>query len=654
MTHWSQHLIQMHRALTDKVRLLLLVLLITVTCVSCKRNDDYLIKDYLSDLSEVTGLEREGEDDFLPLVDWGVIDREDLEISGEALNYGFMTSTLCRFLKEDISVSYLLDKGIYVKDIKAQDRVRKKDAEQILERFVKVLNEAVFERKREYDTKEYTDVYTYLKEGEDYVIKEDLEKGDLVYLRNENGFKKVVSGEGNAYRLKDADFEEVFEYLRLSDSQEIDFSNSTVIPYGQDATSSYAGSGIKLLGFGTGRKVFNNDGYRISYSISGSGIEFRVSKEKNPGLDIYYDVSLKNIKPVYNFVYENHKLEEAFFKVDYSSTQKFGVQNSKFDKKYSYFRDLKDKSFKESLKAIFSNDEDTLEDHIRLCEIKTPIKEIPTVFLNMEVALNLYASGKAELVIYDTKSLGFEIKNKRFRLINDSSNQDCDFIIGATSKAALGLNFNIEGAGRRIADIEADAGVKATVSTTLHLYDSEGNLNSEESEVPYAILDYLTSGNSDVKACGDVSFRWLLDIKLNTSRTFLYKLGFTHTFQIMDDRNQIFGNKTHIENWQFVDRCTRRSRKNTSTQNSAKPDVNKIILDRYSIVLAKNSSYLIEVKALPQGYSEKDLVLESSDGNVAGCESLVIKALNSGNSKVRVSTSDGKYETYINVLVSYE
>ncbi|MBO4354487.1 MAG: DNA gyrase subunit A, partial [Clostridia bacterium] len=62
--------------------------------------------------------------------------------------------------------------------------------------------------------------------------------------------------------------------------------------------------------------------------------------------------------------------------------------------------------------------------------------------------------------------------------------------------------------------------------------------------------------NPDVKVCGDVSLYWMMDLMFNTMKAQLYKLGFSRTFSILNEENQIFGNMHHIENGHFVPACT--------------------------------------------------------------------------------------------------
>ncbi len=78
----------------------------------------------------------------------------------------------------------------------------------------------------------------------------------------------------------------------------------------------------------------------------------------------------------------------------------------------------------------------------------------------------------------------------------------------------------------------------------------------------------------------------------------------------------------------------------------------RIVLDSYAEVLKENETYSIAVKALPEGYKLSDLIYSSEDAGIATVSAGQIKAIKPGSVKICVSTSDGKYKAYVNILVS--
>lgn len=367
---------------------------------------------------------------------------------------------------------------------------------------------------------------------------------------------------------------------------------------------------------------------------------------------MFFDIEISNIKPTYKWEYKDGKVNGAYFKIDYKTVEEIGVSIGRYN---NYYVDLKDKdasSFMNLAKSIIKPKSDEIEATIKICEIKTPIPQMPLLFFNIEVLAKVYTSGKIEVVLSNDHTNGFELKNGLFRIISDVD-RDINLKIGGSAKASLGVNFNLEAVKFRLMDVEVDAGIRAAVSTTIHLYDSEDNKTKETSDLVYSSIDELSKENNDVKVCGDVSLNWLLDIRLNTSKTLLYKFGLWKKYEILDEANQVLGNKTHIENFVFVSKCTRKDRLKKSNNTSEEISVDKIILEKYSKVIHLNEEYTIGIKALPSGYKASDLIYKSEDVNVAIVDSNgIIKPISKGASEIKISTSDGEYSASINILVS--
>ena len=78
----------------------------------------------------------------------------------------------------------------------------------------------------------------------------------------------------------------------------------------------------------------------------------------------------------------------------------------------------------------------------------------------------------------------------------------------------------------------------------------------------------------------------------------------------------------------------------------------RIVLDSYAEVLKINDSYQIIIKSLPDGYKIKDIIYSSSNSNAAAVINGNVLALSAGNAQIEVKTSDNKYKSYVNILVS--
>ncbi len=616
---------------------------ICFTCTSCKAINPYLTSDYLNVLAIKSGIDIDGQDSLNSLITYGVVSKDDIK---EYLDYAFLKESICNLVEDE---DFFSNKRLIKRRLKDDSLISEDEASLVIDEAVKLINNKEF--KSEYSIKEKEEVNylngyaynnNYLNTDGDYKI------GDYLFLEDDGLYKKVVGIKDGEYHLDDVSFEEIIEELHLQDSFELDMDEAIDIPGGEIEDSAYINNDRDLLA-SRKTKSFKSKGYNISYNFSKSSINARISKNTN-GVNMFFDIAVSGIKPSYKWDYKDGKLNDAYFKVSYKTVEEIGVSIGRYKNVYLDLKNKDANSFLSAVKSITSKYDDEVEASIKICEIKTPISGIPTLYFNIDVLAKIYTSGKVEIVLANNKVSGFEIKDGNFRLINDND-RDIDFKIGSTSKAVLGLNFNIQAIGKYLMDVELDAGVKASVSTTLHLYDSEGNHNVVSSDLDYSAVDELSKENNDVKTCGDISLNWLLEFRINTSKTLLYKLGFWYKKEILNEKNQILGNKTHIENFVLVDKCTRKDKLKKSKETTVISS-DKILLNKYSVVVINGNSYTIEIKALPSGYSTNDLVYESKDSSVASVSGGVVKANKLGACEIVVSTSDGKYSTSINILVS--
>ncbi len=603
-----------------------------VTCVSCKAEtaEPYKVKDYLDDLSYISGIgiSDDFEEDLEDLKEWEIIDEEDESSYEKPLNYDYLSKTVKNLLGEENTDEYIPEEYKKKKTISAEE------AKEVIHKAVNKMNNRTFEP-------DVTAMYVQEPKNE----FDELSKGDL--LLKDGRYYIITGSDEDNIRYRDAEFEEVFSYLDISDTYEIDFTDAEVTSYGEEeSNTAYSNEKFRLLS-SSNNHVFNTDGFRISYTLNRSGIDIHLSKDVN-GMNVYGDLSINNIKPSFKWTYEENDLKNCFFNIKFNSTEKIGCSTGKYGNYHLKFSDLDSSTFRNLVKSMIQPAKDQVEASLRICRIRTPIPEIPTAFLDLDVLIKLYTSGKAEIDLYNTHSLGFETRDDHIRFINENSH-DYDTILQGSAKAAAGINLGLEAASFDLADVELDGGLRGVLKATMHLYDDEGNMSSEASDIAYSTLEEVSKGNSDVKVCGDVSFYWMMDLIINTSKTKMAKLGFSRTFHIMDDDDQVFGNLHHIEDGHFVKSCTRKDRKGIMTMEQVTST--RIVLDSYAEVLKENETYSIAVKALPEGYKLSDLIYSSEDAGIATVSAGQIKAIKPGSVKICVSTSDGKYKAYVNILV---
>ena len=78
----------------------------------------------------------------------------------------------------------------------------------------------------------------------------------------------------------------------------------------------------------------------------------------------------------------------------------------------------------------------------------------------------------------------------------------------------------------------------------------------------------------------------------------------------------------------------------------------RIVLDSYSEVLKRKQTYRIAVRSLPEGYQKSDLRYSSENEAIATVKDGTITAVSPGSVRIAVTTSDGRYSAYVNILVS--
>lgn len=613
-------------------------MLILVTCTSCKADEPYLVKDYLNYLAYKTGIGDSNniDDNFYSLVNWQVVFESDKDLLEKNLDYSFLARSICSLINEEGNpIDVLLNKG-WISNVKESENVKEKQVKDIIDKAINIINNKKFDKKYEFEYQ------NNVKNN-----KDDLKIGDIYFDENSNEYNKVIDI-NDEIQYESASFEEVFSYLDISDSYEVDFSNAEIIPLQQEELSSYVNNKYDLLA--SKNHVFNKDGFRISYSISSSGLDVHVSK-KIDKVTVYADASINSIKPSFKWTYDKGDIQNCYFNIKMNTTSTLGATMGKYGNYYLKLKDLDSDSFMSTIKSMIIPKADEVEAIIPICQIKTPIANIPYVNLNMTLGIKLYASGTVELILYNSHNAGFEVKqgNARFFYEHDD---DFDSIIKASGKVALAMNLGIDASNFRLCDIELDGGIKAELKPTIHLYDSDFNKKEVNSDIAYSTLLDLSKDNPYVKVCGDASLYWLIDLICNTSKSVMYKLGLSKTYHISDDNNQIFGNLHHIEDGQFVKKCTRKNNvaiKNKKIQiNSA----NKIVLNSYAEVMLVNDVFNIEILSLPEGYSNDDIRYSSSDIGSVKVEDGKVIAIKPGNSKIKVYTKDNKYNSYINILVS--
>ena len=266
-----------------------MVMLVSLTLASCKASEPYLTSDYINTLVRDSGLGRgENVDESITdLIAFKVVDDEEYP---EYLTYGYLALTLNNLIENgDTSVKALKKKGI-IKRVKSDDElVNQKDALEAIKKTVSLINNKEIERKEEVTYKEeYIKIRVYEKDGAYLKTSANLKSGELVYLEEDDCFVIVTGFHNGAYLTREATFDEIFESLEISDNSELDLTKAIVVETDYD-TEAYVNNDRELLAGGD-TKRFTKDGFNVSYKITRSSIDARISKNVD-GLNFFYDIS---------------------------------------------------------------------------------------------------------------------------------------------------------------------------------------------------------------------------------------------------------------------------------------------------------------------------------------------------------------------------
>lgn len=619
--------------------------MILVTCTACENGKDrYLVGQYFDDLAAKSGLSIDSTSEEV-LIEWGVIDkRYDLS---QRLEYDLLASSLVKMMEVDVddNLNYLKEIAWIKEDIKSDDYVNRDIANNLIAKTLDIINNRQIE---DYYDIEFRQNYRQIDESIEYFIPDETyQVGDYIYSKSDELFYWIDIQEDGSFKYMPCSIEDVFNKFDISSSSLIDFSEAIVEPYGEEVDSNLYVDRFKLLA--KNNNVFYVNGFRISYTLSTSKIRFYVSKKTDKGLNIYGEFSLYNINPDFIWKYNDGNIEHAYFKLNFETSESLGVSKGKYQDLAINFNDLDTSSILRTVKSSLKSLNDEVEATIPICKIKVPIANIPFVYLNLDLSLHMYVSGKVELAISDDYCIGFEVKNNNLRLIFEDDH-DIDAIINASANTSLGADFHLDVLGQSLMNVDIRAGIRAYVQAIMHIYDENGEFHSSNLDESYDLLDESTKNIDEVKVCGDLSFHWLLDLILNSPNTLLGRIGLSKTFEILDDDNQVFNNLSHIENGQFVKKCTRKNRISSFSNNEMSSD--KIILSKYSAVIKKGEIYKMPLKSLPQGYDREDLIYNSEDENVCRLTNGDIFAVDLGSTIITIKTKDEKYQAKLNVLVS--
>ncbi len=468
-------------------------------------------------------------------------------------------------------------------------------------------------------------------------------------------------GETTTAVIRPAEPDSVISSIDASDSFSIDFSQATIIDEIDGSilqegteTSYVSPTGIYVMADRKSSltKTHTVKGYTISYSVTATGFKAEVKKETPAGLNVYGNLAVSSVKPSYRWKMKNGTIEDGYFVMDFTATESLGTRIGSYKNLYGDFSRINPNDFLGTVRNLFQKKQDTAQMEFPLATITLPVPSAPVLRMILQLQLRLYTSGKAELALTQQEKAGMEIRDGKMRIISDFDAK-ADATILATTSLMGGIKMAMALSGMKLADITTEAGAKALVSSTVHLYDSNGNHRTmSASDVPADLVDDLSDGNGDILTCADIKAYKAADIQLNSANTMAGKLGFSKTITLLNETNGklIPGMKTHMENGHFVDRCTRGDRLKPDT-SSLIVEADQIRIKDYSLIANPGESKEIVIQALPKGYTDADLVFRSEKPEIASIAGTTVTAHQEGSAILHIQTADGAYEVSCTMLV---
>lgn len=621
------------------------------------------------------------------LVEYGVIENQYALDPSQALTREWVAYTLVNLMHIPLSndntqirdlrktsfpkqISTSISFGLMTLDknncFSPKDTVEKEEAIALLDAAVQYMNEKTYDNSyanviwdQSVPLKQVSPT-AYNNQEDILVLQEinDLKEGEYIsFSWNHNPFQKkiqkiVLMNQEYHLFLEDIQMEDMIESMDLESTFEVDFENAQIYEPGQSISSSYENTHL-LSNFKT-KNSFQINGFTVSYHVSSSGISASIKKKLERGGQVYANFDLNHVQPTVKWKMNDHKLEEAYFKVDFKSSEKFGFDRA-YEKEYvGDFKDLKPSVFFQSILSQIKEKNEVAQATIPICTIQVPIPNAPLFFITMKLEVSISASGKAELAFSQVNQFGMEIQNGSMRTFSKME-PTSQAMMKANTQLLGDLLFGLSMDKVALCDFGIQTGAKANVTSQVHIYE-EDNHQIETVDYPADLVTDYMQGHGDVLVCSDIKAHWILNFLLNSSKTMASRLGLTKNISIWTENNApVFpGLNSHLENWHFVQSCTRKEREKRKDDLEI-IETESIQLKKYSMILDSGENGSIVFRGLPKGYSLTDLIYSSSSPEIVSVSSTgTVKGLQEGSSIITIETKDHLYTIRCTVLVRSE
>lgn len=575
--------------------------------------------------------------------EWGVITEQETFDPDASVTWEYALQTAVRAVgidriasagvavSEDTLVDFFNQNIANTGNIDLNGGISKEDAEQLLgyaldymyalapvERFEYTYNEDVYEAT--------PDGLSFRGDGRTAIVTDGTvyQAGDVIYLTptmvNTAEAIKVTEVNGNELTYVLAELEDVYSELQISGTYEgiiisvesADMESTDVSFRNTDYGPLYCGNPMEE--YRSSSLVNRTGGYEMvqtKASINGNSAHFEVGLGDNGSFTI--DVDNISVSTDIDFGIVKG-LKKAYATINFDDTIKVSYEAEHYSKS------------------------------IPLGDVNVQLGSTPCS-LKLSLVLNIGFDGEASLTYtsHVVGSIGYK-KGSGLQKSLDNQNPTLDFHAQATATAEPTAKADLRVLNRSIANLKVTAGVVAIATVDVDLMGNQ----------PACIDIYLY-----------VPLRWAVNedgcIMTNISN----KLKYSQV--IWDSENSAVTMHFHWEDGTEVGECTRGTEEKIETppvdENGEPYDEYKIFefeeldfgvirLATMQVILDEGESLTIGVVSVPNGYQASDLVYAVEDSSVCNVSGGVVTAGSNGSTVVKISTPDGKYNTYITVTVN--
>ena len=522
MTHWKQRLHRMHQVCKCKFKKFIqcILCLFCIVCCSCskKENESITLLDWIQILNDKAGITSYTETnpyfpritkdstyyaDVQAAVEWGVLEQAHPFLETQVLNKEWTAYTLVNLLGsadsnsiqiDDLSTTHFplqvqtsIKNGLFTLDRKNQfhpaEVMDKETAIDLLKKVVDTINNRqIKETKTNITWKENTQVLDvdpimYHQDQQMIEIEDDIQlnPGQLIHFYDDSSeyYYVVDHQDGQSLYLDDVDLMSYTQNMDLSGSSELNFDQATIEDNNGDIIQEYSSvNPISLCSSRSLQKTFHIDEYNVVITASSSSVKAEVNRTLPHGSKVYASVKLNGAKVDYQFSSKEKNIDDAYFKVEFSSEESLGLKNGSYKNLYGDFSKFDANDFVSSIQKMYVEKKDVVESTLELCKIKLPIPNAPLMNVTISLNLNMHVSGKVSLSLNQTSSIGCEIRNGNMRMIHEFDHSHSNQLkanVGMSSGVMFGLNLT----SLRLMDASLNAGAEATFKTSLHLYQND-------------------------------------------------------------------------------------------------------------------------------------------------------------------------------------